>query len=64
METSERTKHMCRNCIHSTKTPGHVQHYKIGLRNCSLLPDHHFVAGHHTCSRWTAKALENETEHA
>lgn len=50
----------CQTCAHATKKPGHVTHYKLGLRNCSFLPDHHFVSGHHTCNRWTAKA-EKET---
>lgn len=58
------TERQCRTCSNATTQPGHAQHYKLGLRNCSFLPDHHFVAGHHTCNRWTAQAPEKETQHA
>jgi hypothetical protein len=50
----------CSTCAHATKKPGHLAHYKLGLRNCDWLPDYHFVASRHTCNRWTAKA-EKET---
>lgn len=52
------TDRICRNCRHATTEPGHREHYRLGLRNCEHKPNHHFVTGHHTCSKWAQKTKE------
>lgn len=42
----------CRTCDHMTTNPEQRQHYKVGLRNCALMPAWKFVTGHHTCESW------------
>jgi hypothetical protein len=42
----------CGTCQHKTTDPGHREHYKVGLRNCALLPSWKFVTAKHTCPAW------------
>jgi hypothetical protein len=49
------TDRICRHCRHATTAPGNREMYRLGYRNCELLPAYRFVPGKHTCTKWTAK---------